>query len=60
MDGEELRKRYAAGEKDFTAIDLKEVNVSAIDPDLDIVVYDKLCPDFAADLSEINLSGADL
>lgn len=55
-----MRRRYAAGERDFSGFDLKGVNVSGIDPDLDIGAYDKLCPDFAADLSEINLSGSDL
>lgn len=60
MDGEELRRRYTAGERNFAGLDLRGVNISGIDPDLDIVAYDELCPNFAADLSGINLSRANL
>ncbi len=60
MTGEELRRRYAAGERNFFGVDLSEVNISGIDPNLDLVAYDELCPDFAADLSGINLSEANL
>ncbi|PSF30445.1 pentapeptide repeat-containing protein [Aphanothece hegewaldii CCALA 016] len=60
MDGEELRRRYAAGQRDFSNLNLREVNLSGIAPELDAGAYDELCPELAADLSEINLSGANL
>lgn len=32
MDGEELRRRYAAGERDFSGINFRGVNISGSDP----------------------------
>ena len=60
MNGEELRRRYATGERNFSGLNLRGVNISGISPDLDLAAYDELCPEFAADLSGINLSGANL
>ena len=52
MDGEELRSRYAAGERNFAGVNLRDANISGSDPWNDNYR--------GADLSGINLSGADL
>jgi hypothetical protein len=53
MKAEELLRRYAAGERDFTGFNLRDVNLSGSNPTEDIFIYD-------VDLSDINLSGSDL
>jgi uncharacterized protein YjbI with pentapeptide repeats len=52
MDAEELLQRYAAGERDFSGVDLSGVN-------LNIGKLDKYDPS-RNNLSGINLSGANL
>ncbi len=52
IDGEELRSRYAAGERNFAGVNLRGANISGSDPWNDNYR--------GADLSGINLSGADL
>ncbi|MEH1895948.1 MAG: pentapeptide repeat-containing protein [Nostoc sp.] len=52
MDGEELRRRYAAGERDFSGLNLRGVNISGSEPMEDVFIK--------IDLSGINLSGANL
>ncbi|MEM6752763.1 MAG: hypothetical protein AAF630_07325 [Cyanobacteria bacterium P01_C01_bin.38] len=32
MDGEELRRRYAAGERDFAGLNFRGVNISGSEP----------------------------
>jgi uncharacterized protein YjbI with pentapeptide repeats len=63
MTGEELRRRYTARQRDFSYLNLSEVNISGLDPDFDSSVYDIAengYPDFTVNLSGINLCGANL
>jgi Pentapeptide repeats (8 copies) len=50
MDREELLRRYAAGERDFSGVDLSGVDVSEVDLDAEEPI--------GVDLTGINLSGA--
>ena len=52
MDGEELRRRYAAGERNFAGVNLRDANISGSDPWNNNYI--------GANLSGINLSGANL
>lgn len=60
MDGEELRRRYAAGQRDFSGLDLRRVNVSGIAPNSDILACDEPDINVFTNLSGINLGGANL
>lgn len=62
MDAEELLKRYAAGERDFSGLNLRGAKLNGVDPSIDdLGAYNKPYENgIAADLSGINLSEADL
>jgi len=55
MNGEELRRRYATGERDFSGLDLRGMDISGIAPDGDLLSCGE--PD---DSLFTNLSGANL
>ncbi|PSB05673.1 hypothetical protein C7B62_24665 [Pleurocapsa sp. CCALA 161] len=57
MNKEELLRRYAAGERDFTGVDLSEVKL--IDADLSFTIMDRAYLMFA-DLSGANMEGVRL
>ena len=57
MTAEELLKRYAAGERDFTGVDLNEVNLSGTDlSDINLTNANLI----DANLTETSLSNANL
>jgi uncharacterized protein YjbI with pentapeptide repeats len=55
MDVEELYRRYAAGERDFSGVDLSRANLNVAK-----VTYLEALEPGQNDLSGINLSGANL
>lgn len=61
MNGKELLRRYKAGERDFSGVDLRGANLSGVSRRFDIYAYDEpYLQGITSDLSGINLSGADL
>lgn len=61
MNGKELIRRYKAGERDFSGLDLGGANLSGVSRSFDIGAYDEAyLQGITSDLSGINLSGADL
>lgn len=41
MNGKELLRRYAAGERDFSGVDLKGANLSGVSVNFDVGAYDE-------------------
>lgn len=61
MTVEELLRRYAAGERDFSGVDLRGANLSGVHRRFDVGAYaEPYRQGITSDLSGINLSGADL
>ncbi|MEH2072933.1 MAG: pentapeptide repeat-containing protein [Nostoc sp.] len=61
MNAKELLRRYAAGERDFSGVDLKGANLSGVSRSFDVDAYaEPYRQGITSDLSRINLSGADL
>ncbi|MBC1219168.1 pentapeptide repeat-containing protein [Nostoc sp. UCD121] len=61
MNGKELLTRYAAGERDFSGVDLKGANLSGVSRRFDVGAYDEpYRQGITSDLSGINLTCADL
>lgn len=58
MTREELLERYAAGERDFSGVNLDGVNISGVD--LNWSDEDYLFNSFGVDLSGLNLEFADM
>lgn len=61
MNGKELLRRYKAGERDFSGVDLGGANLSRVSRRFDIGAYDEpYRQGITPDLSGINLGGANL
>ncbi len=61
MTAEELLERYAAGERDFSEVDLRGANLSGVHRRFDVDSYtEPYRQGITSDLSGINLSSADL